>query len=227
MLPKVIMHNSVSVDGSFLHFDIDMKIHYQVVQDYKPDIHLIGSNTAKIGIETYYDEIPKETVSDFQKPVKDSSLPFWVIVDTKGKLEGLLHVYRRYKYCKDVVVLISRKTSEGYRKYLEDRKYDYHEMGEDYINCKAALGMLSEIYGAKTILTDTGRTLCNVLLEQGLISEISLIVQPIIVGENAENLFGNIRNLVGLRKLNCRDLGNDCIWLNYQVEGWGINESIG
>ena len=53
VLPKVIVHNSVSLDGSLTNFMPDMGLHYQIAGDYKPDAHLIGSNTVKVGVELY------------------------------------------------------------------------------------------------------------------------------------------------------------------------------
>jgi len=42
---KTIMHNSVSLDGSFINFDVDMGLHYQIASRLQPDAHLIGSDT--------------------------------------------------------------------------------------------------------------------------------------------------------------------------------------
>ena len=53
MESKIILHNSISLDGSLLNFDVNMQLHYQIAGGYKPDAHLIGSNTIKMGIELY------------------------------------------------------------------------------------------------------------------------------------------------------------------------------
>jgi hypothetical protein len=45
VLPKVIIHNSVSLDGSLTDFEPNMGLHYQIAGNYPPDAHLIGSNT--------------------------------------------------------------------------------------------------------------------------------------------------------------------------------------
>ena len=58
MLPKVIMHNSISLDGSVKDFEVNMGLHYQIAGSYGADVHLIGSNTAKIGMEMFLPEIP-------------------------------------------------------------------------------------------------------------------------------------------------------------------------
>ena len=47
-----------------------MGLHYQIASNYKPDMHLIGSNTIKTGIETYGNGVPPEEKSDFEKQKK-------------------------------------------------------------------------------------------------------------------------------------------------------------
>ncbi len=68
-LPEVIIHNSVSLDGSLTGFNLDMDLHYRVMRNLKPDLHLVGSNTAKTGIDM--EEIPQETKNDFKKPNRE------------------------------------------------------------------------------------------------------------------------------------------------------------
>jgi 2,5-diamino-6-(ribosylamino)-4(3H)-pyrimidinone 5'-phosphate reductase len=46
MLPKVIVYNSVSVDGAIKDFDVDIALHYEVLGKLGADALLVGSNTA-------------------------------------------------------------------------------------------------------------------------------------------------------------------------------------
>ena len=112
MQPKVIMHNTASLDGSIKDFEVDLNLHYQIANEFGADTNLIGSKTAKTGIETYTEEIPLEEKTDFIKPKLEPSdeRPLWVIPDSRGVLENLLHVYRRSEYCKDVIILVSETT---------------------------------------------------------------------------------------------------------------------
>jgi len=49
MKTEIIIHNSVSLDGSPTGFMPDMELHYQIAGDYRPDAHLIGSDTVIAG----------------------------------------------------------------------------------------------------------------------------------------------------------------------------------
>ena len=62
----IILHNSVSLDGSLINFDVNMKLHYQIAGGYEPDAHLIGSNTIIDGIKLYGNP-SKEKKEDFIK----------------------------------------------------------------------------------------------------------------------------------------------------------------
>ena len=163
-MPKIIMHNSVSLDGSFTNFDVDMGLHYQIASRYKADANLIGSNTIKTGIEIYGRETPPEDEADFNKPERDAALPYWVIVDTKGITRGLLHTCRSFEFCKDVIVLISQQTSGDYIDYLKERNYDYLVCGKEHVGYKKAFNILNTKYGIKTIIVDSGPTLNGLLL---------------------------------------------------------------
>lgn len=218
MLPKVIIHNSVSLDGSLTNFEPNMELHYQIAGSYKPDVHLIGSNTIKVGIELYGDGVPPEEKKDFEKPKRDKNLPYWVILDTKGTLEGLLHTCRRFEFCKDVIVLISESTQKEYIKHLEKRNYSYHIVGKNHTDLKKSIDLLSNKYKVKTILTDTGRILGNLLLNQGFVSEISLLVHPIIVGNKAYNMFSNVNKNITLKLHKKEALDKGYVWLVYKVE---------
>jgi len=74
----------------------EMELHYKIAGEYKPDAHLIGSKTIIKGKEMFGEGIPYEVPSDFEKPERDKSLPWWVIVDSAGKLKGMLHTCRRF-----------------------------------------------------------------------------------------------------------------------------------
>jgi len=214
-MPKVVVHNSISLDGSLTGFEPNMELHYKIVGNYRPELYLVGSNTVKTGIELY-GGVPPEEESDFKKPIKDAALSFWVIPDTKGSLKGVLHYCRRYEFCKDVVVLVSEKTPKDYFEYLKERNYDFLVVGEKQVDLPKALEGLSEKYEATRIVADTGRILSNLLLEQNLVSQISLLVHPMVIGSKAYNMFGNLRAPLNLRLCKKQIFGKGYVWLVYE-----------
>ena len=213
---KVIVHNSISLDGSLVHLDVNLPLHYQIAGKFHADLHLVGSNTAKHGIDTFLTEIPSETEEDFTKPTQEGLL--WAIPDTTGKLHGLLHIFRQSEYCQDIVILISETTPTDYVRYMTERAYDHYVVGEDKCNLKRALELLHDRYHVNTILTDTGCILSNLLIHQGLVSEISVLIHPVIVGKNAYHIFGTLEEKLNLELRRQESLEKDYVWCVYQVQ---------
>lgn len=214
---KIIMHSSVSLDGSLLGFEVDMAAHYKIAGSFKADIHLVGSSTAAAGLRRFYRRLPAEQEKDFAKPKTNAKRPLWVIPDTSGKLRGKLHVLRQSGYCRDVVVLTSSTTPKGYLRYLTERNYDWHYTGKKPLNYSHALDVLANEYKARTILTDSGRTLNGILLNAGLVNEISLLVHPVIAGGKRFPLFADVRTDLRLKLLKNKSLGGKT-WLLFKIE---------
>jgi 2,5-diamino-6-(ribosylamino)-4(3H)-pyrimidinone 5'-phosphate reductase len=194
MIPKLVIHNSISLDGSTTGFDANLDVHYKILSSYQPDAMIVGSNTAKTGTQFFCEKIPHEEESDFSKPEiqPDDPRAYWLIADSRGVLEGLMHVFRRSEYSKDVIVLVSERTPEAYINYLKERNYDFIRTGADRVNIKQALEIANERYGFKLVVSDSGGVLNSILLEHGLAEEISLILTPEIAGKNGTNLFRNL-----------------------------------
>lgn len=190
--PEVIMHNSVSLDGKITGFEADMGLHYGIVGSYSADVYCAGSITARTGIFLHASAVPVETPDDLRKPKRGPDMSYWVIPDTRGVLKGLLHVLRRFEYCRDVIILVSERTGADYVEYLHERDYDAIVCGEDRADYGRAFGILAERYGVKRILVDSGPTLGGVLLGSGLVDEISLLVHPVLAGRRAPGLFDGL-----------------------------------
>jgi hypothetical protein len=60
MKSEIIIHNSVSLDNSLTVSKPDMGLHYKIAGDYKPDTHLIGSETVIKGNEMFGEGIADE-----------------------------------------------------------------------------------------------------------------------------------------------------------------------
>jgi 2,5-diamino-6-(ribosylamino)-4(3H)-pyrimidinone 5'-phosphate reductase len=124
MLPKVIVYDSVSIDGAIKDFDINIPLHYMVASRFGADVFLVGSVTSKTGIEMFMQTVPKEEPKDFSKPKiePNDQRPVWAIVDSRGTMQGLMHVNRRSEYAKNVIVLVSNSTPTAYLDYPKRKK---------------------------------------------------------------------------------------------------------
>ncbi|WP_292391925.1 RibD family protein [Methanosarcina sp. UBA5] len=220
MIPKLIIHNSVSLDGSTTGFEANLEIHYKILSGYLPDAMIVGSNTAKTGTQFFCEKIPPEEESDFMKPEiqPDDPRAYWLIADSKGILEGLMHVFRRSEFSKDAIVLVSERTPEAYINYLKERNYDFIRTGTDRVNIRQALEIANEKYGFELVVSDSGGVLNSILLEHELVEEISLILTPEIVGKNGTNLFRTLeKNGIRLELLRDEIVEKQYVHLVYRV----------
>ena len=217
MKPEIIIHNSVSIDCSLTGFMPDMGLHYKIAGDYRPDAHLIGSETIIKGNEMFGEGIPDELPSDFEKPQRDNSLPWWVIVDSGGKLKGMLHTCRRFEYCRDLIILISEKTPADYIDHIKERNYHYIIAGKDKVDLKPAIEKLCDSFVINRILTDTGRVLGNILINLGMVDEISLLIHPLIVGEKCYPMFSDVTGNKDFKLKKSEQFENGCVWAVYSL----------
>lgn len=204
------------MNGLYTHV---IALHYQVAARFGAEVMLVGSDTAKSGIEMFMKTVPPERPIDCQKPVikEADERGYWAIADSRGKLNGLLHVYRQMGYGKDVIVLVSKATPKAYLEYLEARNFDYIVAGSDHVDYRTALEELNSRYGFGTVTTDTGGILAAELLAEDLVDEVQLLVSPEVVGEKAVTLFRSVKAPVKLELAGCEAI-NNLVLLSYRVK---------
>ncbi|UCG70269.1 MAG: RibD family protein [Thermoplasmata archaeon] len=219
MLPKVILYNLVSVDGRIDWFTPDVGLFYKLASYWKEDATLAGSNT----IFNPEDEVPEEDGLDFeQKKSPDDKRPLLVVPDSRGKVRNW-HVLRKSGYWRGMVALCSQSTPENYIEYLRKRHIDYFIAGEDHVDLKVALEELNSRFGVNLVRVDSGGTLNGILLRLGLVDEISVLIDPSLVGGTTPRFLFRAPDLtskegvIRLKLSHVEELKNDIIWLRYEV----------
>ena len=217
-LPRVILHNTISLDGSLKGFEADLNMHYTIASSLKADAYLVGSQT----ILDTSDEIPAEEESESGRPEYDpnDARPFWVVVDSRSRLKGMLHYFRKMEYIKDIIVLISDATPKDYQDYLKEKDYPFIRTGKKKVDLADAFRQLRSDFRIEVLLTDSGPGLTNVLLQQNLVDEISLVMAPFIVKQGQFKIFNELElksEYIRLKVLDSQNLGNDHFWIRYQI----------
>ena len=194
-----------------------MELHYRIAGDFKPDAHLIGSNTILQGLDQFGDETEIEDYDDFIKPERSEEIPLWGIIDTQGKLEGKLHHIRKSEFCRDLVVFVSKITPPSYRTYLKERDYSSFRVGKNKADLLSVLEILARDYESSTVLTDTGKILGNLLLNEGYIQVISLLIHPVLVGSKSYPIFDGLKDDIEIELDKVEVLEEIYPWLTYRV----------
>ena len=220
MQPRVITYNAVSADGRFDWFTPDIGRFYSLVPTWKEDITLVGSNTL---LAAPASEMP-DAEDAFEPPESNprDKRPLLVLVDSRGRVRNL-HTLRQAGYWRDVAALCSRTTPKAHRDYLKARHIDCIIAGKDRVDPRTAVRELGRRYKAKTIRIDGGGTLNGAFLRAGLVSEVSLLVHPSLVGGTtpksvftAEDLT-SAKGVIDLRLFHAEKLKNGLVWLRYKV----------
>ncbi len=222
MLPRVILHNAVSVDGRFDWFTPDIGQFYELISTWKEDATLMGADTILMSGE----EIPKEGEEAFAPPHIDpnDTRPLLAIPDSRGRVRSW-HSLRQSGYWRDAVALCSRSTPKEYLDYLEKRRIDRIVAGDDHVDFRVALEELNARYGVKVVRVDSGGTLNGVLLRAGLVDEVSVLIHPSLVGGTTPRSLFRASDLtspegvIGLKLTHVEELRGDIVWLRYEVVG--------
>lgn len=222
MLPHVVLHNEISVDGRMDWLTVDMGLYYGLAARWEADAMLSGSNTL---LNAYPPEqMQEEDEAVFEPPLRDpdDARQLLVIVDSRGRLRNW-HLLRREPYWRDVVALCSHSTPGTFLDYLDKRHIDYIVAGDDRVDLRAALKELKTRYGVKLVRVDSGGILNGVLLRSGLVDEVSILVNPSLVGGTTPRSIFQAPDLTSpeqvilLRLTHVEQMEGDVVWLRYEV----------
>jgi len=106
MLPRVIVHSTVSVDGRMDWFTPDIGLYYEIASRFDEDAMLSGSNT--ILAMPMEEEKPEEADQISERPEVDADAArrLLVVVDSRGRVQNWQFL-RKQPYWRDVVALCS------------------------------------------------------------------------------------------------------------------------
>jgi len=218
VLPRVILHNLVSLDGCVDGFPADVGLYYRVAAELKEDATLTGSGTIDraVGAE------PSSTAGTPARPRRGDRRPLLVVVDSRGQVRSW-PTLRAAGYWRDFVAFCSRATPPAYLDELRTGGIDCIQTGEDRVDLRAALEELTARHHVKVVRVDSGGKLNGALLRAGLVDEVSLIIAPYLVGGASTRSFFRAPDLAGaeglrtLRLVKVEQLPEGLLWLRYRI----------
>jgi 2,5-diamino-6-(ribosylamino)-4(3H)-pyrimidinone 5'-phosphate reductase len=222
MLPRVVLHNEMGVDGRMDWLSVNMELYYGLAGRWKAHAMLSGSNTL---LNAYPPElVAGEDQAPLQPPDKDPNDPrqLLVVVDSRGRLRNW-HLLRVEPYWRDVLALCSQSTPDIYLDYLQKRHVEYIVAGQDRVDLRAALEELNARHGVQLVRVDSGGILNGVLLRAGLVDEVSVLVNPSLVGGTTpRSIFQapdltSAEGVVKLRLAHVEQMEGHVVWLRYEV----------
>lgn len=232
--PYIVCHMLQSIDGkisgNFFNFESTLNlsmIYQQMAKAYKGNAIIYGSVTL---VERYGDSktldlesFSKETVEkkDYIHHGLEKS---WVIaIDPHGDIGWSNEVLKDNRLkTKGVITVVSDSVSNEYLAYLQSLNISYLIGGQvNNFNLKEIVKKLKDKFGIEKIMLQGGGIVNGTFLSADLIDEISLIIAPIVGGDQAATLFGNGEYLkaeispVKYSLTKSEPLTDSGIWLNY------------
>jgi 2,5-diamino-6-(ribosylamino)-4(3H)-pyrimidinone 5'-phosphate reductase len=217
--PRVVVHNEISVDGRMDLYAGDMGLYYEIAARLGADASLVGSQTLITGMSQFGEDLVDE--SSESRPAKTEG-PLLAVVDSRGRVKQW-PLLKCQPFWGRIVVLCSSVTPQSYTNTLERLGIEYLVHGGDHVDLAAALEELARRFGVETLRVDSGGTLTGVLLRSNLVDEVSILIDPCVVGgESPASMFraGDLATPEGLTKLKLREferLRDDVVWLRYDV----------
>jgi 2,5-diamino-6-(ribosylamino)-4(3H)-pyrimidinone 5'-phosphate reductase len=227
MLPYVVIHNEMSLDARMDQLDVDMGRFYTLAGTWHEDCTLVGSETLLAGMPELGDAdaaVAPETGDDAASGGDGASpaAPLLAAVDSRGRLPGLGRL-RDQPYWRDVLALCAERTPAAHLELLAAAGVWAIVAGDERVDLRRALEALADGYGVKTVRVDAGGALVGALLRQGLVNEVSLIVEPRLVGGESPRWLVHApdagpADVVALTLREFERLDDDALWLRYDVE---------
>lgn len=212
MLPYVVIHNAVSVDGRMDRLDVDMELYYSLISTWKEDLTLCGSETMlKAGLDAWEHD-----------GSSDPSSPLLAVVDSRGRFKSWGRAVPSM-YWRAGVALCSAATPASHLKYLKKAGVKAIVAGQEKVDLRAALEKLVEEHGVKVVRVDAGGALNGALLRAGLVDEVSVMVQPQLIGGTSPSsmfLAADLEAGASATKaelISSRKLKGGAVWLRYRI----------
>jgi 2,5-diamino-6-(ribosylamino)-4(3H)-pyrimidinone 5'-phosphate reductase len=221
MLPYVILHTGISVDGR-IDWGLDSdNPYYELVPRFQADTDISGSNTILTA------QIPEDPQKELglvydewiQKPFR----PRLAIVDSKGRIKNW-EAIKKQPWWSGYMSLCSEETPQSHLDYLKDLEIDTIITGEQKVNLRRALEALNQRFDTRKVRVDSGGTLNGVFLRDGLVDEVSVLISPALVGGiSPKTMFvapdlETEKGVIPLTLIHIEELRNCYVWLRYRVQ---------
>ncbi len=214
-MPRVVIHNAVSLDGRVTGFEVDLGRYYGLVPTWHEDATLCGSGTILAAPEGRIREKLDDS-ADREVDPRDKR-PLLVVADGRGRVR-CWSMLLATGYWRDGIALCSSRTANRHLEYLGRRGVNRIIAGEENVDLRRALAILRRRYRVRTVRTDSGGILNAALSRDGLVDELSLLVHPVFAGASARPLFAGAEPLKSpFRLFHQARLPGGLFWLRYRA----------
>lgn len=200
--PYVVCHILSSLDGKingpFMATDATVSLsgeYGKIRAEMNADAWLYGTTTVKEFLN-FREPVLKEKdcapEGDFV--AGDETKPYFIAIDTKGKLgwESGIFANRGRKEA-HVIEILTEETPAAYRAYLRKRGVSYIIAGKKELDCETATEKLYRLFHIEKLLICGGGAADWSFLRAGMVDELSLVLSPVTdAGRGKASVFAPI-----------------------------------
>jgi 2,5-diamino-6-(ribosylamino)-4(3H)-pyrimidinone 5'-phosphate reductase len=221
MLPYVILHMGVSVDGRMDWGGGSDNPYYELVEQFGADTDISGSDTI---IKAQFPDDPEKALGQIYADwIKKPSRPLHAIVDSRGRIKNW-EIIKKQPWWKGYISLCSEGTPKSHLKYLKELDINYVIAGKQNVDLRVSLEKLNTQFNTQKVRVDSGRILNGVFLREGLVDEVSVIISPSLVGGISPRTMFVAQDLeteegvISLTLTNIEKIRDRYVWLRYKVQ---------
>lgn len=221
----IVCHMVESVDGR-IDCDVMEKIddtdhYYETLNALQCDATIEGKTTLVMHYAEPGVYVPKGPVVPAGRQVyKAKPSDTWAVgVDTRGTLLWGEEVEQKFE--RPLIMILSERASSEYLDYLKTKGISYITIGEDRVELRAAMEVLSQEFGIQRLAVVGGGHLNGSFLDQGLLDEISILyASGIDAREGMASSFDGRASHKEPIRLNLTHVEqlDDLIWARYTVK---------
>lgn len=228
--PYIICHMTTSIDGkvtgeflSLPESEAAVEAYYEINRKYKADAYACGRVTMEGSFTGGFqpDLTPfldaKVERTDY---IADTEANYFAVAfDRKGRLgwtDSRIHDEDPgYDDAHIINVMCEELVSDAYLAYLKRIGVSYLFAGKTELNLLLAAEKLKALFGIETLLLEGGSVINGAFQREGLVDELSLVVSPVVAGQEDKPLFDGSR-MEGYHLQEVKQMEKDVIWLNYK-----------
>ena len=218
MLPHVVLHVEASLDGRIDHIQPDVGRFYNLAAGFHEDAILTGADTLLQG-----EGLPAQ--DDAEPPTPEAiggDGPLFVVTDSRCRF-ARWNWLRKQPYWRDAMALVVEASpAEGLAR-LAGQNVPTIVCGDERVDLRAALETLVARFAVRTVRVDSGGALSGALARAGLVDEVSVLLEPVLVGGVTPRTFLRgpdptaVADIVKLRLLHVEQFDDGLVWLRYEV----------
>jgi len=203
LIPHVVVHLAVSLDGATTGFSPDVGRFYALALTWDEDVTLTGADTILA---------QEDALAAAPRPGPAADGPLLAVVDGRRRVRAW-DALRDCGHWSGVVALRAADGAAG---------GDVPEIatGGDRVDLGDALDTLAERHAARTVRVDSGGALAGALLRAGLVDELSLLVHPCIAGAAGDRRWHGAEAVpaMALERIAAEPVDDGLVWLRFATD---------